>query len=70
MPGGPSLTSQVPTDPDQLGPTAKVGRQVARSISVEQAARLQPLIDADRRLHKLVRELEAFSLGGIQQFLD
>jgi hypothetical protein len=46
------------------------GRQITRTVSVEEAARLQPLIDANRRLHELVHELEVISLGGVQQLLD
>lgn len=34
------------------------GRRVTRTLTEEQAARLRPLIDADRRLHRLVHELE------------
>lgn len=45
------------------------GRQIARTISVEDAAKLRPLIDANRRLHQLVRELEEISIGAVQQLL-
>lgn len=41
------------------------GRQVNQTISVDRAARLRPLIEADRKLHQLVRELEVLALSGI-----
>jgi hypothetical protein len=42
------------------------GRQVTRTLTPEQASQLRPFIDADRRLHQLVRELEALTLAAIQ----
>ena len=60
-------------DPPQLhGPytywTRKVdGRTVAQLLSAEQLQRYEPWIENDRRLHQLVRELEALSLQAAQQ---
>ena len=42
------------------------GRQVTRTLTPAQASQLRPLINADRRLHQLVRELEALTLAAIQ----
>jgi hypothetical protein len=42
------------------------GRQVTRTLTAEEAGQLRPLIDADRRLHQLVRELEALTIAGIR----
>lgn len=42
------------------------GRQVTRTLTAEEAEQLRPLIDADRRLHQLVRELEALTIAGIR----
>jgi hypothetical protein len=38
------------------------GRRVTRTLTEEQATRLRPLIDADRRLHRLVQELETLGV--------
>ncbi len=42
------------------------GRQVTRTLTAEEAEQLRPLIDADRRLHQLVRELEALTIAAIR----
>ena len=42
------------------------GRQVTRTLTAEEADELRPLIDADRRLHQLVRELEALTIAAIR----
>ena len=41
------------------------GRQVTRTLTAEEAQQLRPLIEADRRLHQLVRELEALTIAAI-----
>lgn len=38
------------------------GRQVTKSLTADQADRLRPFLAKDRRLHELVRELEAISV--------
>lgn len=38
------------------------GRQVTKTLTHEQAARLRPLIAADRRLRELIRELENLTI--------
>lgn len=38
------------------------GRQVTKTLSTEEAERLRPAIQANRRLRELVRELEALSI--------
>lgn len=43
------------------------GRQVTRTLTTEEASQLRPLIEADRRLHQLVRELETLTIAAIQQ---
>ncbi len=56
-------------DPPQLhGPYAtwmrqEDGRQVTRTLSVEEAKRLRPLIAANRRLRALVAELESMAVA-------
>jgi hypothetical protein len=44
----------------------KDGRQVTRTLSIEEAARLAPAIAANRRLHELVKELEALSVSDFE----
>jgi hypothetical protein len=39
------------------------GRQVTRTLSAEEAEALRPSIDSNRRLHQLVKELEAISIA-------
>lgn len=39
------------------------GRPVTKTLTATQAALLRPLIDADRRLRKLVQELESLGTG-------
>jgi hypothetical protein len=46
------------------------GRQVNRTVSKDQAGRLRPLIEADRKLHQLVRELEALTIDGIDDLFE
>ena len=43
------------------------GRQVTKSLRPEQADRLRPFLARDRKLHELVRELEAASIELIEQ---
>jgi hypothetical protein len=43
--------------------------QVTRTLSPAQAARLQPLLAADRRLRQLVRELEALAVSEVDDLL-
>ena len=56
-------------DPPRLhGPYAtwmhqEGGRQVTRTLSHEEAARLRPLVAADRRLRALVAELESLTVS-------
>jgi len=38
------------------------GRQVTKTLSTEEAERLRPAIQANRRLRELVKELEALSI--------
>jgi hypothetical protein len=60
------------TDSDQRhGPyhywTRKVaGKTASRLLSTEQAERYQPWLDNDKRLHDLIRELEALSIQTAQ----
>jgi hypothetical protein len=42
------------------------GRQVTRTLSVEEAARLADSIAANKRLHELVKELEALSVADFE----
>jgi hypothetical protein len=42
------------------------GRQVTTTLSAEEAARLEPAIAANRRLHELVKELEALSVADFE----
>lgn len=42
------------------------GRQVTRTLSADEAARLGPAIAANRRLHELVKELEALSVADFE----
>lgn len=46
------------------------GRQVTRALSDDQADALRPLLDANRRLHELVRELEELAAADAEQLLD
>jgi hypothetical protein len=39
------------------------GRQVTKTLSAQEAANLGPAITANRRLHELVKELEALSVA-------
>lgn len=39
------------------------GRQVTKTLSAEEAQRLRPLIEADRRLRALVAELESLTVA-------
>jgi hypothetical protein len=56
-------------DPPRLhGPYAtwmhqEGGRQVTKTLSQEEAARLRPLVAADRRLRALVAELESLTVS-------
>lgn len=43
------------------------GRQVTRTLSAEQAARVQGYIDADRRLRDLVAAFEAASIAVVEE---
>ena len=54
------------TAPIRPGPTNKTGRQVTTTLSAEEAARLEPAIAANRRLHELVKELEALSVADFE----
>ena len=62
-------------DPPRLhGPYATWMRQegshqVTRTLSTAQAERLRPLVAADRRLRRLVRELEALALSEVEDLL-
>jgi hypothetical protein len=42
------------------------GRQVTKTLSADEAARLGPAIEANRRLHELVKELEALSIADFE----
>ena len=59
-------------DPPQLhGPYPtwthqRDGRQVTTTLSAEEAAHLEPAIAANRRLHELVKELEALSVADFE----
>ena len=46
------------------------GRQVTRAITADQAERLRPFIDADRKLHDLVRELEDLAVKDLDTLTD
>jgi hypothetical protein len=39
------------------------GRQITRTLSAEEAEALRPSIESNRRLHELVKELEAISIA-------
>jgi hypothetical protein len=54
----PVLHGPYPTWTHQAG-----GRQVTKTLSAEEAERLGPAIEANRRLHQLVKELEALSMA-------
>jgi len=41
----------------------EAGRQVTKTLSQEQAEALRPSIESNRRLHELVKELEAISIA-------
>jgi hypothetical protein len=41
------------------------GRQVTKTLSAEEAEQMRPLIAAGRRLHALVRELEAVTVAEV-----
>ena len=43
------------------------GRQVTTTLSAEEAAALAPAIAANRRLHELVKELEALSVADFER---
>ena len=43
------------------------GRQVTKTLSLEQAERLRPLLAADRRLRQLVRELESLTVAELAE---
>ena len=43
------------------------GRQVTRTLSLEEAERLRPLLAADRRLRQLVRELESLTVAELAE---
>lgn len=43
------------------------GRQITRTLTAQEAERLRPMIEADRRLHQLVRELETLGLADINR---
>ncbi len=45
------------------------GRQVTRAITAEQAAQIKALIDADRRLHHLVQDLESLGVETVNELL-
>jgi hypothetical protein len=60
----PELHGPYPTWTRRVG-----GRQVTRTVSAEEATRLRPLIEANRRLHELVRELEALSAASVEETL-
>ena len=45
------------------------GRQVTRAITADQAERLRPFIDADRKLHDLVRQLEALAVNDVDRLI-
>jgi hypothetical protein len=57
----PVLHGPYPTWTHQAG-----GRQVTKTLSAEQAERLGPAIEANRRLHQLVKELEALSVADFE----
>jgi hypothetical protein len=42
------------------------GRQITTTLSAAEAARLAPAIAANRRLHELVKELEALSVADFE----
>jgi len=42
------------------------GRQVTKTLSAVEAERLGPAIEANRRLHELVKELEALSIADFE----
>jgi hypothetical protein len=46
------------------------GRQVTKTLSAQEAKRLKPSIDANRRLHELVKELEALSIADFEARRD
>jgi len=45
------------------------GRQVTRTLTVEEAEKLRPAIQANRRLRQLVKELEALSASEFESNL-
>ena len=45
------------------------GRQVTRAITADQAERLRPFIDADRKLHDLVRQLEDLAVNDVDRLI-
>src|SRR5580658_7122080 len=57
----PVLHGPYPTWTHQEG-----GRQVTKTLSAEDAARLGPAIEANRRLHELVKELETLSIADFE----
>jgi hypothetical protein len=42
------------------------GRQITKTLSADEAERLGPAIEANRRLHELVKELEALSIADFE----
>ena len=46
------------------------GRQITRTLSAEEAESLRPSIESNRRLHELVKELEAISIAEFEAQRD
>jgi hypothetical protein len=43
------------------------GRQVTRTLTAAEAQQLRPMVEADRRLHQLVRELEGLTIAAVAE---